>query len=465
MTPRHRILYALFAIAFVATPAARAAQAGSSNEELASYADQLFSQAYVADEPGAAVLVAKDGQVLLRKGYGMASLELGVPMQPGMVLEIASVTKQLTAAAILLLQDRGKLSVEDDVTKYLPDYPAHGQKITLHHLLTHTSGVPDFTGMPEWWPRMREDMRVTQIIDLFKDKPLEFAPGEKLSYSNSGYVLLGAVIEKVSGKTYEDFIEQEILAPLGMKRSRTWHLKEIVPGLVTGYDREEDGYRTAEPMSMTQTFAAGSILSTVDDLSLWAEALPSGKLLRKETFERMATASKLASGQSTKAGYGVKVSEEDGRRILTHGGGTPGFNACLLSIPSERLVVVILSNVLGHDPGAEGLAYRVAMRALGKPVEGRKPLSLDPATLDSYVGLYRFGETVTRSVFREGSKLFAQRMDGDRHEIFASSRDDFFYQNSDARIHFRRNPEGKITGMDFQYNFGPADETGTKVTQ
>lgn len=462
MIPRRRILYALFAIAFVAIPAA---QAGSSNEELAIYADRLFSQAYAADEPGAAVLVAKDGQVLLRKGYGMASLELGVPMQSDRVLEIASITKQFTAAAILLLQDRGKLSVEDDVTKYLPDYPTHGQKITLHHLLTHTSGVPDFTGMPEWWPRMREDMGVTQIIDLFKDKPLAFTPGEKLGYSNSGYVLLGAVIEKVSGKTYEDFVEQEILTPLGMKRSRNWRPKEIVPGLVTGYDRDEDGYRTAEPFSMTQTFGAGSILSTVDDLALWAEALSSGKLLRKEEFERMTVPSKLASGQSTKAGYGIKISEEDGRRILTHGGGTPGFNSCLLSIPSERVVVVVLSNVLGHDPGAEGLAYRVAMMALGKPVEGRKPMSLDPATLDGYVGLYRFGETVTRTVFREGNKLFAQRVDGDRHEIFASSRDDFFYQDSDARIHFRRNPEGKITGMDFQYAFGPADETGTKETQ
>jgi CubicO group peptidase (beta-lactamase class C family) len=178
----------------------------------------------------------------------------------------------------------------------------------------------------------------------------------------------------------------------------------------------------------------------------------------------MTTPSKLASGQSTKAGYGIKVSEEDGRRILDHGGGTPGFNTYLVSIPSERLVVVVLSNVLGHDPGPEGLGYRVAMMALGKPVEGRKPMSLDPATLDSYVGLYRFGDPVTRTVFREGNKLFAQRVDGDRHEIFAFSRDDFYYQDSDARIHFQRNPEGKITGMDFQYAFGPADETGAKET-
>ena len=460
MILRRLVFFAFFVIS---PGAALSVQAADSNAELARYADQLFSKAYAANEPGAAVLVAKDGQALLRKGYGMASVELGVPMQPDGVFEIASITKEFTAAAILMLQDRGKLSLDDEITKYLPEYPTHGQKITIFHLLTHTSGVPDFTALPEWWPRMREDMSVQQILGLFKDKPLEFTPGEKQGYSNSGYTLLGAIIEKVSGKSYEDFMEQEMLAPLGMTRSRNWHPAEIVPGFVTGYDKEENGYRTALPISMTQSFAAGSLLSTVDDLALWAEALPSGKLLKRETFERMTTPVKLASGQTTKGGYGIQVFEENGKRILAHGGGVPGFNSYLLSIPGEHLVVAVLSNVLGHDPGPGGLAYRVAMKALGQPVEDRKPMNLDPVTLDGYVGLYRFDERVTRAVFREGNKLFAQRMDGDPHEIFAASHDDFFYPDSDARIHFRRNAKGKVTGMDFQYSFGPADETGMKL--
>ena len=164
-------------------------------------------------------------------------------MRPDMVFEIASVTKQFTAAAILLLQERGKLSVDDDITKYLPDYPTHGRKITIDHLLNHMSGIPEVTGLPEWWPRRREDLTLSQLIDLFKDKPLDFNPGEKQAYSNSGYILLGAILEKASGKSYEDFVEQEIFAPLGMKRSRYGHRDEVVPDGASGYDVGADGYQ------------------------------------------------------------------------------------------------------------------------------------------------------------------------------------------------------------------------------
>ncbi|HEY0511756.1 MAG TPA: serine hydrolase [Thermoanaerobaculia bacterium] len=442
---------------------APAARAAVSNDDLARYADQLFSRAYPAGEPGAAVLIARDGKVLLRKGYGLANLELGVPVQPDMVFELASVTKQFTAAAVLMLQERGKLSVEDDVTQYLPGYPTHGQTITLHHLLTHTSGIPNLTGLPEWWPRVREDLTVQQLIDIFKDKPLEFRPGEKVSYSNSGYILLGAVIEKVSGKTYEDFVEQEIFAPLGMKRSRYAHATEVVPGRVAGYDQTEAGYKVAEYVSMTQPYAAGALLSTVDDLALWVEGLYGGKLLKQASLERMTTPLVLGSGPSTKAGYGLQISDEDGARIVEHGGGLPGFSSHLLSLPGQRLVVAVLSNGFGKEPSLETLTYRVAMKALGKPVEDRRAVDLDPATLDEYVGAYRFGETLSRTISREGNKLFARRTGGDRHEILAASRDDFFYREVDNRIHFRRDAQGKIAGMDFQYRFGPVDETGVKA--
>jgi len=459
-----RALASLFGLAFLISPAAWSAD---SKADLAQYADQLFIRAFPAGEPGAAVLIAKDGQVLLRKAYGLANLELGVPLRPEMVFEIASVTKQFTAAAILLLQERGKLSVNDEITKYLPDYPTHGQKITIGHLLSHTSGIPEVTGMPEWWPRHREDMKVQQIIDLFKDKPLQFSPGEKSSYSNSGYILLGAIVEKASGKSYEDFIEQEVFAPLGMNHSRYGHLNEVVPGRVTGYDMEEDRYQVAEYLSLTQAYAAGALLSTVDDLALWADALSSEKLLKKASLERMTMTAKLPSGQETKAGYGLQISDEDGTRIVEHGGGLPGFNSYLLRIPGQRLTVIVLSNTFGHEPSLESLTYRITMKALGKPMEERKAIDLDLATLDDYTGTYRFNEKVSRTVSREGNKLFVRRTDGDKHEILATSPDDFFYQGlvSDGRIHFRRNSQGKTTGMDFLYRFGPADETAVKLAE
>ncbi|HSS79044.1 MAG TPA: serine hydrolase [Thermoanaerobaculia bacterium] len=459
-----RVLASLFGLALLISPAARAAD---SKADLARYADQLFIQAFPAGEPGAAVLIAKDGQALLRKAYGLANLELGVPMRPDMVFEIASVTKQFTAAAILLLQERGKLSVNDEVTKYLPEYPTHGQRITIDHLLSHTSGIPEVTAMPEWWPRHREDMKVQQIIDLFKDKPLDFNPGEKLAYSNSGYIVLGAILEKASGKSYEDFIEQDVFAPLGMNHSRYGHLNEVVPGRVTGYDREEDLYQVAEYLSLTQAYAAGALLSTVDDLALWSDTLSSEKLLKKASLERMTATAKLPSGEETKAGYGLQISDEDGTRIVEHGGGLPGFKSYLLRIPGQRLTVIVLSNTFGQEPSLESLTYRITMKALGMPVEERKAIDLDLATLDDYTGTYRFNEKVSRTVSREGNKLFVRRTDGDKHEILATSPDDFFYQGlvSDSRIHFRRNSKGKTTGMDFLYRFGPADETAVKTAE
>ncbi|HYU33045.1 MAG TPA: serine hydrolase [Thermoanaerobaculia bacterium] len=453
----------LLAAALLAAPA-RAAVSTTSDDDIVRYADQLFSQTYPAGEPGAAVLVARGGKVLLRKGYGMANLELGVPIQPDMVFELGSVTKQFTAAAILLLQERGKLSVADDITKYLPDFPTHGQKITLDNLLTHVSGVTNYTDLPEWRTRVREDMTVEQLIGLFKDKPLDFNPGEKWSYSNSAYILLGAVIEKVSGKSYEDFVEQEIFAPLGMKHSSYGHQTEVVPGRVSGYDKSDTGYKIAEYLSMTQPYSAGSLLSNVDDLALWVDALSSEKLLKKTSLAQMATPAKLASGVSTKYAYGQGISEADGPEIIEHSGGIFGFTTDLLRIPDQRLLIVVLSNNPAQEPSPETLAYRVALKALGKPWEDRKAIALDPATLDDYLGVYRVDPQTTRMITREGDKLFAQRSGGDKHEIRATSRDDFFYTDVDNRIHFRRDAQGKITGMDFLNRYGP-DATATKTDE
>ena len=455
-----RALFLLFVLLCGVAPAARAA---ISDADLARSVDELFSRTYPASGPGAAVLIKKDDQVVLRKGYGMANVELGVPIEPGMVFDLASVSKQFTAAAILMLQERGKLSVDDDITKYLPDYPTHGQKITIHHLLTHTSGIPEVTILPERRPR--EDMTVPQIIDLFKDKPLNFSPGENISYSNSGYILLGAIIEKASGKSYEDFIEQEIFNPLGMRQSRYEHQNEIVPGRVAGYEKGEDGAaRIAEYISRTQVYAAGGLMSTVDDMALWADALTSEKLLPRASLERMTTPTKLASGQPTPVAYGLGAPDEDGIRILEHGGGIPGFNTHILVIPDRRLQVIVLSNFSGQEPGAGGLAYHAAMKALGKAVEKRDAMELDLATLDEYVGVYQFDETVTRMILRAENRLIVRRRGGLQNEILAASRDDFFLPGLNNRIHFRRDAQGKITAMEFRRGFWPA-EVGVKTAE
>lgn len=449
------ILILLLILLRLALPGSAAA-APPSDPELAAYADQVFSKMYPADEPGAAVLVKRDGRVVLRKGYGLADLELGVPIQPDMVFELGSVTKQFTAAAVLMLAEQGKLRLEDEVTKHLPDYPTYGARITIEHLLTHTSGIPSYTGLPEWQPLVRKDLPVEELIAVFKDKPLEFPPGEKWSYNNSAYVLLGAIVEKVSGKSYEDFVEQEVFAPLGMTRSRYGHREELVPGRVEGYQPHGDGgYVPAPYLSMTHPYAAGSLISTVDDLARWDEGLAPGKLLSAASLERMFTAVPLNSGLSTRYGGGWALSELAGRRVIEHGGDIFGFTSWITRVPEEKLLVVVLSNNPPKRPNEPVL--KVAAYALGEPLESRRTIEIAEADLEELVGLYRFDESTARAVTLEGTKVFARRLGSEKLEISPVAPDVFAYA-SGGELRFRRDGDGRVTAVRFLPRFGPEAE-------
>ncbi|HEX4959945.1 MAG TPA: serine hydrolase [Thermoanaerobaculia bacterium] len=452
------VFFALLAGALLALPSRAAGPEPLT--DLAGYADHLLASSYASGSPGAAILVVKDGKVVLRKGFGTANLELGIPVAPDMVFEIGSITKQFTAASILLLQERGRLRVEDEITKYLPDFPTHGQKITLENLLTHTSGIPSYTGLPEWYPHIREDLTLDALIALFKDKPLEFTPGEKWAYDNSGYVLLGAIIEKVSGKSYERFVEEEIFQKLGMTHSRYGHPEEIIPRRASGYSKGESGYRNADFVSMTQPYAAGALMSNVDDLLIWGRALESETLLKKTSLDRMLTSATLKSGAATHYGYGMGVFDFEGRRVLLHGGGINGFTTALLRVPSERLFISILTNTDSGDPGPEALAVRILAKALGKPVEERKTIELGPQTLQGYTGVYQFDEETKRTILYEGGKLVAQH--GRKQDLAAVARDEFVYPDGMTRLRFRRDAQGKVTGVVMVSAFGP-DETGTRT--
>jgi CubicO group peptidase (beta-lactamase class C family) len=451
----------LLAFSLLAIPARAAVPA--STYDLAVYADKLVSAVYPAGQPGAAVLVEKDGKVVLRKGYGMANLELGVPVTPENVFEIGSITKQFTAAAILLLQERGKLRVEDPITRYLPDYPTHGQTITIENLLTHTSGIPSYTGLQEWYPHIREDLKPADLVAFFKDKPLEFNPGEQWSYDNSGFFLLGMIVEKASGKTYEQFVEEEIFGSLGMSHSRYGHSEEIIPLRASGYSKDDKEFRNADFISMTQPYAAGALMSTVDDLAIWGRALQSETLLKKASLDRMLTAARLKSGAGTQYGYGIGVLDFQGTRVIQHGGDVNGYTANVTWAPAEHLFVAILSNNDASDPRPDDLALRIVAQAIGKPVEDQKSLPLDPKALDAYTGVYRFDAQITRAFLREGNRLFAQR-NGRRQEIFAVAPDEFVYPDGASRLHFRRDTQGKVVSVDFQSTLGPA-ATGSRTAE
>jgi D-alanyl-D-alanine carboxypeptidase len=459
-----RALSALLLILTLLPFAAPARAASVSKAELSAYADRLLAAAYPPDQPGATAIVVRDGEVVLRKGYGLANMELQVPNGPEMVFEIGSVTKQFTAAAILMLAERGQLRIEDDVTKYLPDYPTQGRKITIEHLLTHTSGIPSFTSLPEWGPQMRQDIPPEALIGLFKDKPLEFEPGERWAYNNSGYALLGAVIEKVSGKSYEQFIEEEIFKPLGMKDSRYGHMEELVPRRAYGYGRDSESFRNADFVSLTQPYAAGSLLSTVDDLVLWDQALSGETLLKKTSLDRMFTPAKLTSGQNTRYSYGWAVFDWEGRQIEEHGGDINGFTTYVSRVPEEKLFIAILSNNEASDPRPDAIVTRITAKALGNPLEDRKTLTLGAKELDEYVGVYRFDAETTRTITRDGDKLYSHRPGRDKTEILALEKDFFYFVQTDNRFRFRRDAQGKITSVDYVPRFGP-EGAGTRTDE
>jgi CubicO group peptidase (beta-lactamase class C family) len=424
-------------------------------KDLGAAIDELVKKTYRAGEPGAAVIVVKDGKTVFRKGYGMANMELGVPIEPDMIFRLGSITKQFTAVAILMLAEQGKLSISDEITKYLPDYPTRGHKITIEHLLTHTSGIKSYTSIPEWRAQWRKDVPLKEMIDLFKDKPMDFAPGEKWSYNNSGYVLLGAIIEKVSGQSYQDFIEKNIFAPLGMKHSFYDSTQRIISRRVAGYSRRGSNYQNAEYLSMSWPHAAGSLMSSVDDLALWDAALYTEKLVKHESLKRAWTPYVLSNGKPTKYGYGWGVLSFEGYRVIEHGGGINGFTTDAVRLPDERVFIAILTN---RDSGTAGLGHKIAMLAVGKSYSDPVAIKLPPGALDKYVGVYKLNEKQDVVVTKEGENLLMQHPQAGRVEILPISETEFFVKTFPSiRVGFVKN-DGGITGLVVRTNIAPDDE-------
>jgi CubicO group peptidase (beta-lactamase class C family) len=412
--------------------------------------DTLLKASFPSDRPGAAVIVVKDGRTLFRKAYGMADLELGVPLQPDMVFRLGSITKQFTAAAILMLAEEGKLSLQDPIEKHLVGYPTQGHVITVEHLLTHTSGIQSYTDMPGWMTsRIQGPMTVTELVDGFKKEPMQFAPGERWAYNNSGYVLLGAIVEKASGKTYEAFVRERIFQPLGMTASYYDRTEPIIPKRAPGYTREGDQPRNARYLSTTQPYAAGSLASTVDDLARWDGSLYAEKLLKRASLERAWTPYVLKGGKATGYGYGWGVSKLRGRRAIEHGGGIFGFSTYAVRLPDERVYVAVLCNSdsPSADPGY--LAKKIAALAVGDPFPEPAAITLETKILERYAGVYRIDETSTRTVTVENGRLFTQRSGGERLEVRPGSETEFFYDKSLTRLRFVLDGGGRATEMLF----------------
>jgi CubicO group peptidase (beta-lactamase class C family) len=447
------VLVALLALSAQALPwpAPQAA-----DDALAAKIDAVMAAVYKPGEPGAAVIVRKDGRTILRKGYGLADLELGVPIAPDMVFRLGSITKQFTAMSILLLAQEGKLGLQDEITKFLPDYPTQGKRITVEHLLTHTSGIQSYTDLPEWLPLWRKDMTLPELIALFKDKPMQFEPGRSWAYNNSGFVLLGAIIEKVSGLTYEAFLDERIFKPLGLKSSCYGSTERIIPRRIPGYQEGKGGFVNAPYLSMTQPYAAGSLLSTVDDLAVWSDAVFAGKLVKKEWLDKAFTPYKLAGGESSGYGFGWFVADFAGHRSIEHGGGINGFSTYEMTLPEDRIFIAILTNsaIEGRDP--EPRAVQIAWLSLGLAEPARKAVTLPAGSLDAFAGVYENERKEEYYFSLEGDTLFAQRQGGSKNELFAASATEFFLKDNPARLAFSRDAGGRVTGLRIKSRIGPA---------
>lgn len=375
----------------------------ASAQDLTAQAD-AFVQAFVQQKRfQGSVLLAREGKPLFRKSYGLANAEWDIPNTPDTKFRLGSITKQFTSALILQLVEQGKIRLDDSIRKYYPEGPAAWQAVTIHHLLSHQSGIPSYTEIPGFFAKMAGEPRTpAEIIQLTQDKPLEFDPGTKYKYDNSGYILLGYVVEKVTGRSYEQQLRSAILDPLGMKDTGFDSYTAILPHRAEGYTYTREKLQRAPYLDMTLPYAAGSVYSTVDDLAKWDQALYGTAVLSEASKQKMWTPNR------NEYGYGWIIARRYGTTSLEHGGGINGFNTMIVRLPEKKLLAVVLSNVNTSSTGP--IATGLLGLALGQPVSAPQQhtrVSMKPEELRPFEGKYA-NAVLTLTIRADADHLTAQ---------------------------------------------------------
>lgn len=403
----------------------------------------LLEKNFPADQPGVTLIAAKDGKIIFKGAAGMANLELNIPMKADHILRIGSITKQFTAVSILMLQEQGKLNIQDELTKFIPDYPTNGKKITIEHLLTHTSGIQSYTEIPGFMADLTGDKTIEEMMDIFKNEPMNFSPGEKFQYNNSGYFLLGVIIEKVSETTYADFVEKNIFQKIGMKNSFYDSESKIIPNRIPGYEIDYGEIINAPYLNSTIPYAAGSLISTVEDLYKWNQAIHDFKLVKKESLEKAFTPFILNNGEPTEYGYGWGIKNFFGEKVYQHSGGINGFLSNAMYLPEQDLFVAAFSN----GKGPQFLTDLVAARIIGKYPEVKK-VSLTKEQMADYVGIYQVENSKQqRTIQIKDDHLTSIRTGGDLNNLLAFEKDKFYFENYLEIFEFKRNEDGKVVGI------------------
>jgi len=406
------------------------------------YADSLFNASVDSSKiAGATVIAFQNGKMLLNRSYGYASLELSVPVPDEAQFEIGSVTKQFTAAAILKLAGDKKLSLEDDFTKYLK-FDTKGRKVTINNLLNHTSGIVSYTSFPDFGKFSIQQNPRDTLVRKIEKKGFNFEPGEALIYNNSGYFLLGLIIEKVSGMSYEEYLKESIFEPLGMENTSYCTTTEVVKNKVYGYRYSPKGLQQKAYLNHTWPYAAGSLCSTTKDILIWLRALHEGKILTQSQYQSIITPNPLNDGTPIQYAKGLMNSSNLGNHQISHGGGINGFLTETRYFPKEDLYIICLVNTIGPH-GAGYFAEKITWKLLEKKATASVALDIDLTTLEgSYTGQAR-GRMLTFDVKpitngvtiqRKGSKSIDTLNTYIGNNTWADGNTKFIIKNNEFRI-------------------------------
>jgi CubicO group peptidase (beta-lactamase class C family) len=407
---------------------------------------------------GIAVLVAKDGKVLYQKGFGYADIDKKQLIKPDTKFRIGSITKQFTAAAVLKLQEDGKISVTDKLSKFIPDFP-RAEEITIHQLLTHTSGIHSYTSKPEFMTKVTSPVTEEDLIAFFKNDTFDFNPGERWLYNNSAFFLLGHIIGKVSGKPYGDYLKETFFDPLGLTNTGVHTPKLQLQNEATGYTKENDQYKLTTNWDMSWAGGAGALYSTVEDLYKWNEALFNGKVLKEASLKAALTPVLLNNGKkpdNANYGYGLSLGDYRGQQVIEHGGGLNGFISQLARYP-ENITVVLLTNVTPTEVNMN--SHRIAEYFLWEKLEKQQSRSVNTSVsedVSQYAGRYDFQNGMVMIISARDNNLFAQLSGQQAFPIFPSGEGAFFWKVVDAKIRFVKNAAGDV-------EYGDFEQSGNKI--
>ena len=444
----------IFLLLFLCLPSIWAAETPSEK------ADALLAGLVETNDPGLAVLVAQGGKILFEKGYGLADLEHAVPVIPQTAFRIASITKQFTASAVLKLQEQVKLSIDDKLSKYIPDFP-RGDEVTLRQLLTHTSGIHNYNDDPEFFDPATNDT-TEAIIETMKKEPYNFDPGTKWSYDNSGYVLLGYIVEKVSGQGYGDFLRENFFQPLGMTNTGVYHAQLGLPHEAMGYRLGTNGFERVN-WDPSWFGGAGALYSTVEDLYRWNEGIFNGRVLDPASLQAAFTPAKMSiyevANSGAGGGFGWLVTRHRGLREIMHGGSVPGFRSWLRRGPEEKFTVAILAN---SRPGRTNAIPQELTQQLVDIFLADKltPLpsvntNVSPKAYAALTGRYELGGQIV-TISRRGPHLFVQYAGAPEAEIFPQSDTQFFLKGGNAQITFVKDESGNAVKLLYHDDIGLA---------